>query len=96
MVYPSHYPAGAYGYDNPDAYPYEIVDLAMADFGTKARAVNPEIEIRPWLQDFDYISAYEPADVEAQIEASQDAGLRGWILWNAAAEYTTEVLKKER
>lgn len=95
MVYPSHYPAGAYGYDNPDAYPYEIVDLAMADFGTKARAVNPEIEIRPWLQDFDYVSAYEPADVEAQIEASQDAGLTGWILWNAAAEYTTQVLKKE-
>jgi hypothetical protein len=96
MVYPSHYPATAYGYDNPDAYPYEIVDLAMADFGTKARAVNPEIEIRPWLQDFDYVSEYEPADVEAQIKATNDAGLRGWILWNAGAEYTTEVLKKDR
>lgn len=95
MVYPSHYPATAYGYDNPDAYPYEIVDLAMADFRTKARAVNPEIEIRPWLQDFDYISEYEPADVEAQIKATNDAGLRGWILWNAGAEYTTEVLKKD-
>ena len=96
MVYPSHYPAGAYGYENPDAYPYEIVDLAMADFGTKARAVNPEIEIRPWLQDFDYISTYEPADVEAQVKATYDAGLKGWILWNAGAEYTTEVLKEER
>ncbi len=95
MVYPSHYPFGAYGYDNPDVYPYEIVELAMADFGTKARAVNPGIEIRPWLQDFDYLSAYEPADVEAQIKAAQEAGMPGWILWNAGAEYTTEVLKKE-
>ena len=94
MVYPSHYPAGAYGYDNPDVYPYEIVDLAMADFGNKARAVNPRIEIRPWLQDFDYLSEYEPADVEAQMKATEEAGLKGWILWNANAEYTTEVLKK--
>ena len=94
MVYPSHYPAGAYGYDNPDVFPYEIVDLAMADFNTKARAVNPEIEIRPWLQDFDYLSAYEPADVEAQMKATEEAGLKGWILWNANAEYTTEVLEK--
>ncbi|PLS84648.1 MAG: hypothetical protein CYG60_16820 [Actinobacteria bacterium] len=94
MVYPSHYPPGAYGYDNPDVYPYEIVDLAMADFGTKARAVNPGIEIRPWLQDFDYLSEYEPADVEAQMKATEEAGLKGWILWNANAEYTTEVLKK--
>ncbi len=68
----------------------------MADFGTKARAANQEIEIRPWLQDFDYVSEYEPADVEAQIKATNDAGLRGWILWNAGAEYTTEVLKKDR
>ncbi len=94
MVYPSHYPPGAYGYGNPDAFPYEIVDLAMADFKTKSKAVNPDIEIRPWLQDFDYISAYEPADVEAQIRATEDAGLKGWILWNAAAEYTTQILKK--
>ncbi len=93
MVYPSHYPPGAYGYGNPDAFPYEIVDLAMADFKTKSRRVNPDIEIRPWLQDFDYISAYEPADVKAQMRATHDSGLEGWLLWNAAAEYTTEILK---
>ena len=65
----------------------------MADFKSKSRRVNPDIEIRPWLQDFDYISEYEPADVKAQIRATHDAGLEGWLLWNAAAEYTTEVLK---
>ena len=68
--------------------------LAMADFEKKSKAVNPDIEIRPWLQDFDYISAYEPADVEAQMRAAEDAGLKGWLLWNAAGEYTTQVLEK--
>jgi hypothetical protein len=93
MVYPSHYPAGAYGYGNPDAYPYEIVELAMDDFSKKARKANPEIEIRPWLQDFDYVSAYGPTQVEAQINAARDSGIRGWLLWNAAGEYTETVLK---
>lgn len=29
MVYPSHYPKNAFGYDNPNHYPYEIVYHAM-------------------------------------------------------------------
>lgn len=29
MVYPSHYPKNAFGYDNPNHYPYEIVHYAM-------------------------------------------------------------------
>jgi len=95
MVYPSHYPAGSYGYDNPDAYPYEIVDYAMEDFKTKSRRVNPDIEIRPWLQDFEYISDYGPEEVKAQMKATYDSDLTGWILWNAASQYTTSVLQKE-
>lgn len=29
MVYPSHYPKNAFGYANPNDYPYEIVYHAM-------------------------------------------------------------------
>lgn len=29
MVYPSHYPKNAFGYQNPNDYPYEIVNYAM-------------------------------------------------------------------
>lgn len=29
MVYPSHYPNGAFGYGNPNDYPYQIVHYAM-------------------------------------------------------------------
>ena len=31
MVYPSHYWEGSYGYDNPNAYPYEVVKAALED-----------------------------------------------------------------
>jgi len=31
MVYPSHYPAGSFGYGNPNNYPYEIIYRAMTD-----------------------------------------------------------------
>ena len=93
MVYPSHYPPAAYGYQNPNAYPYEVVDRAMADFQAKAQETNPEVEIRPWLQDFDYGTPdYGPAEVEAQMRAVRDSGLTGWLLWNAASEYTEEAL----
>ena len=30
MVYPSHYPPGAFGYADPNDYPYEIVNYAMS------------------------------------------------------------------
>jgi hypothetical protein len=95
MVYPSHYPAGSYGYENPDGEPYDIVKYAMEDFKKKGRRANPDLIIRPWLQDFEYVSDYTAEDVRAQIKATHDSGLRGWILWNAAGEYTVEALARE-
>ena len=97
MVYPSHYPPAAYGYQNPNAYPYEVVEAAMGDFQSKALEANPEVEIRPWLQDFDYGAPdYGPAEVEAQMRAVRDSGLTGWLLWNAASEYTESALDVEK
>lgn len=96
MVYPSHYPAGAYGYENPDGEPYDIVKYAMEDFKAKGREANPDLIIRPWLQDFEYISAYSPQDVRAQMQATYDSGLEGWILWNAAGDYTLSAIENEQ
>ncbi len=31
MVYPSHYPRGSFGFDNPNNYPYEIILRSMGD-----------------------------------------------------------------
>lgn len=46
-------------------------------------------KIRPWLQDFDYGKDYLPADIEAQIKATTDSGLRSWLFWDAGNKYTS-------
>ncbi|MDX1450653.1 MAG: putative glycoside hydrolase, partial [Acidimicrobiia bacterium] len=45
---------------------------------------------RPWLQDF----SYDEGQVRAQIDAAEDHGL-GWMLWNAASEFTVDALRPE-
>ncbi len=52
----------------------------------------PASKIRPWLQDFDYPVTYTPEMVKAQIQATYDAGLRSWLLWDAGNKYTPSVL----
>ncbi|WP_119067361.1 putative glycoside hydrolase [Rubrobacter indicoceani] len=93
MVYPSHYPVGSYGYENPDREPYDIVKYAMDDFISKGREANPDLIVRPWLQDFEYLSDYSSEDVRAQMEATYDSGLGGWILWNASGDYTLSAIE---
>lgn len=93
MPYPSHFPPGSYGFDNPNAQPYEVIERAMADFHEEAEGLNPDLEIRPWLQDFDMgTPAYGLEEVRAQMQATYDSGETGWLLWNAANEYTREAL----
>ena len=52
-------------------------------------------ELRPWLQDNDYPVPYTPAMVRAQIQATYDAGLTSWLLWDAGNTYTEAALKAE-
>lgn len=94
MTYPSHYPVGSFGYDAPNAQPYEMVRESMKDFEEDTKKVNPDIEIRPWLQDFDLGDPpYGPEEIRAQMQAVYDSGETGWLLWNASNEYTEEALK---
>lgn len=93
MVYPSHYGQGNYGFQNPNAHPYEVVKKALEDALRKAEGSS--VIIRPWLQDFNLgIPAYGPAEVQAQIKGTYDAGLEEWILWNAGNKYTAAALAR--
>ena len=89
MVYPSHYIKGFDGYANPAEHPYEIVDFAMnhAVARTVAASSSPS-KVRPWLQGFDLGAVYTPNMLKAEIQATADAGLGGWLIWNAASVYT--------
>jgi hypothetical protein len=100
MAYPSTYADGLPGespeYRNAIAYPYEVVHKTTQRAVDRARAANPNIAVRPWIQDFqDYAfdeRTYTPAEIRAQIQASRDAGGRGWFLWDPAVRYTPEAL----
>lgn len=93
MIYPSHYPVGSYGLENPNARPYKVVSESMREFEEAASEVNPDLEIRPWLQDFTQGQPeYGRGQVSAQIRAVYDSGESGWLLWNAANVYTGEAL----
>lgn len=55
----------------------------------------PAEKLRPWLQDFDYGGDYGPAEVRGQIQATYDAGLTSWMLWDPANKYTPSALENE-
>jgi hypothetical protein len=105
MVYPSHYPNGFRGYQNPAIEPYNVVNFSMSRAVERAnelasssstptwiREKVSKNQLRPWLQDFDLGARYTPEMVRAQIQATYDAGLNSWALWDAGNTYTKEAL----
>ncbi|MBE3584074.1 MAG: hypothetical protein IMX01_08175 [Limnochordaceae bacterium] len=83
MVYPSHYPAGSYGFDDPDLHPYGVVRYAMQRASERVGARKQ----RPWLQSFSLKHPYGPAQLLDQLRAVQENGITSWLLWNAAGRY---------
>ncbi len=94
MVYPSHYWKGSFGVEAPNAHPYEIVRAALDSAVRRSASIPGAGATRPWLQDFTLGEPpYGPAEVRAQIQATYDAGIDEWILWNAGSRYTEEALE---
>jgi hypothetical protein len=94
MVYPSHYAPGSYGFQKPNAHPYEIVFRAVRDGIRRTEAAGETTEIIPWLQGFSLGEPpYGPDEIRAQIRAVHDLGLPHWLLWNASARYSEEALR---
>lgn len=95
MIYPSHYIPGIFGFDLPNDHPYEIIKGSL-ELGI-GRVPNAQAVLRPWLQDFSYGPGidYGPNEVRAQIQATYDFGGTGWMLWNAASEFTEAALEPE-
>jgi hypothetical protein len=94
MVYPSHYYSGYYGFSLPDAHPYEVVRIALEDGVQRGKLLQGRraAGIAPWLQAFtaDYLpghATYTAGSLRNQIQATYDAGLKGWILWNPGSNF---------
>lgn len=94
MVYPSHYWVGSFGIQDPNAHPYEIVRAALVSGIQRSKAVEGAGITRPWLQDFTLgPPRYEAPEVRAQIQATYDAGIDEWVLWNPSSRYTEDALE---
>lgn len=87
MIYPSHFYPGAIGLDIPNNHPYEVIYSSLQN----GAAMVPEArdKLRPWLQDFSYGEGIEYGDAEvlAQIQAVDDFGATGWMIWSPSNIY---------
>jgi len=94
MVYPSHYWEGSFGVTMPNTRPYEIVKHALTDAVRRSQLVNGAGRTRPWLQAFSLGEPhYGAPEIRAQIQATYDAGIDEWVLWNPASRYTEAALE---
>ncbi|MCH4824817.1 putative glycoside hydrolase [Planococcus halocryophilus] len=97
MIYPSHW-TSYFGIAKPDLEPYQLVsEYAKVENKVLGALENPPIS-RPWLQDFtaSYLGAgnykrYGKAEVEAQIKALNEQGIKEFLLWNAGNSYSKGV-----
>lgn len=90
MVYPSHFSAGNFGFQNPAAHPYEVIleTLKKGQEEISKSGIEQNFAIRPWIQDFDMGAIYDAKMVRQEIQAISDAGLHsGWMVWNPSNTY---------
>jgi hypothetical protein len=90
MVYPSHYAPGSFGLKIPDLHPYDTVFRGISDARKRIDKAGTPSQLRPWLQDFSLGNYYGRTQVQAQIQAVRDAGIREWIFWNPSCRYSAE------
>lgn len=106
MVYPSHYANGSFGIQNPAEKPYEIILVSLVNSVLRLPGIDyledyknnkSEVEIRPWLQDFDLGADYGPDKIKAQIDAVHEVlgDSAGFMLWNPRNIYTWDALRKD-
>lgn len=90
MLYPSGFQFGIPGIRNPVANAYAIVHNSLDEARARLK-VSPK-HFRPWLQAFrDYAFDRRPFDADEiakQVQAAEDFGSDGWMLWNAGNLYS--------
>lgn len=97
MIYPSHW-TSYFGISKPDLEPYRLVkEYAKVENQKLSQLKNRPIS-RPWIQDFTATwlgsgnyRPYGKNEVEAQIKALNEEGIREFLIWNAGNIYTKNV-----
>ena len=90
MVYPSHYPRGAFKIAHPNSEPYNVLKIALdtARVRDEKLGIKKAEHVRPWIQAFTLGKPpYGPEEIKAQKQAIYDAGFKGWVLWSPGSMY---------
>lgn len=96
MLYPSTFTPGLlnWGPDKkPTEYPYEVVYESLVKI--QGRTDKP---LRPWLQhysDYQYHLPFGLEEYQAQKQATYDAGVYGWLFWNANGIYEEALFESD-
>lgn len=88
MFYPSHFHAGYDGFSNPGSHPYYFVNTGIK----KAKEIlsQESTVLVPWIQGFNMKSPnYGTNYILEQIRAGKEAGVEGFLIWNASNNYET-------
>lgn len=97
MIYPSHW-TSYFGIAKPDLEPYRLVkEYAKVENKVLGQLENAPTS-RPWIQDFtaSYLGSgnykvYGKQEVEDQIRALNEEGIKEFLLWDAGNTYTKGV-----
>jgi hypothetical protein len=95
MLYPSHFDPTSIDVGGvPNDHPKATIDLGLRL--AKDKMPGMEKKLRPWLQDFSLpgMTPYGADQVRAQIDAAEESGASGWMIWNAGNEYTDGAFKE--
>ncbi len=104
MAYPSHFRCGEFGLRDPNYEPYLVYNNILKNGLRELAKIKSRAITRPWIQDFSITNIYRcgyPAakydaeKVRAQIRASQQNGINGFMLWNARSQFTVGALNKK-
>jgi hypothetical protein len=91
MIYPSHWGPGEYGVDNPLMQPYDMVAATLEIWNEVTE--GKRARVMPWLEDSNWPIRLGFPDraryIREQIEATYDAGIDEWLLWDSSVRYTT-------
>jgi hypothetical protein len=94
MLYPSGFATGSFHLQHPAQHPYKVVFRSLARAKKKVGA----IKLRPWLQYFrDYTQIKHPytkKEIQAQIQAANDANVSGWMFWSPSSKYNPSFFKQ--
>lgn len=95
MLYPSTFGDDDPKFENPPfptGHPYELIKLCL-DTANQRLERNP-VKLRPWLQDYPdgkFDQPFGAPQLQAEIQAAEDAKSHGWLLWNPFGEYHWDV-----